>query len=489
MLQRDPFLVPHLEWEAVEFPLAVRGLAFDPFNGEFDPLATATVWRDTNCQLKGSIRGRWKDPAALDQYGYIGKGNIITQAILNGTDKHGNHVRLSGCVLGGFHTNSAAVNGQGYDIQSDLLFDTLQVSFTSTPVHQSKDSIQFEWYQCEHIDPHFWGRTYRSLDAKDKKVRIGLDHYDEDDPDFRFRSAKKDFFVLDTNEFTCIVAKVPKELMPNDMEGLCLEFRNSNIGVIDHSIIDDLACFLSFMLGAKLYHFGNSRLENNILAHAFLKNPHLPLDPQPAVPPVHYNFKYEWGDFALQANSLFPFYRKLQQPLSLNHAIDRIWTALEMSMGVNLPILAGAVEIIASGYLKMSGNDQLTYLAKDDYEQLIATELGSLREKLLHLEGGEIMLNKISGAFRKGVNEKMTFFFNLLGMEIGKTEKAAINLRNKMVHGKRDYQKEETIFDDIVLTRVYQVLFNRIVLKLLGYQGYYIDYSMENSPSRSLDNT
>jgi hypothetical protein len=107
----------------------------------------------------------------------------------------------------------------------------------------------------------------------------------------------------------------------------------------------------------------------------------------------------------------------------------------------------------------------------------------------LHLEGGEIMLNKISGAFRKGVNEKMTFFFNLLGMEIGKTEKAAINLRNKMAHGKRDYQKEETIFDDIVLTRVYQVLFNRIVLKLLGYQGYYIDYSMENSPSRPLDNT
>jgi hypothetical protein len=36
-------------------------------------------------------------------------------------------------------------------------------------------------------------------------------------------------------------------------------------------------------------------------------------------------------------------------------------------------------------------------------------------------------------------------------------------------------------------TRIYQTLFHRIVLKLLGYDGLYTDYGTPGHPSRTID--
>ena len=53
-----------------------------------------------------------------------------------------------------------------------------------------------------------------------------------------------------------------------------------------------------------------------------------------------------------------------------------------------------------------------------------------------------------------------------------------MQLRNVMTHGKRDYQKEKNAHEDVIYTRVYQSLLNRILLHLMGYDEYYIDYSL-----------
>lgn len=85
---------------------------------------------------------------------------------------------------------------------------------------------------------------------------------------------------------------------------------------------------------------------------------------------------------------------------------------------------------------------------------MIGDEIKQIREKLIGIDGAEIMLHKITGTFRKGPNERMTLFFNLLGLPVGKAEKDAINLRNKMTHGKRNYRIDDIAYDNIVLTRV-----------------------------------
>ena len=80
----------------------------------------------------------------------------------------------------------------------------------------------------------------------------------------------------------------------------------------------------------------------------------------------------------------------------------------------------------------------------------------------------------------------MNAFFKLIEIDIGKEEKAAIQLRNKMTHSARDYSQDEKAYDDLILTRVYEVLFNRIILKLLGYDAYYTDYSLQKSPLKHI---
>ncbi len=232
---------------------------------------------------------------------------------------------------------------------------------------------------------------------------------------------------------------------------------------------------------------GYSKIKDWELTEAFADGPDITLKGRSPLPPIHYNQQYDWGNFALQANQLFPKYRELRNQLSFNHALDRFWIANEVPVGVNLPILAGAMEIIAGDYLKMTGNDQLEYLSKADYEALIQDELTHLKSKLSAINGGNVILNKITGAFRKGPNEKISLFLSLLNLETGKAEKEAINLRNKMTHSKRDYTDDDVAFDDLILTRVYQVLFNRILLKIIGYSGYYIDYSMKGCPSKPID--
>ncbi len=81
----------------------------------------------------------------------------------------------------------------------------------------------------------------------------------------------------------------------------------------------------------------------------------------------------------------------------------------------------------------------------------------------------------------------MNHFLFSIGIEIGKTEKEAIALRNKMAHASRDYSDDNRIHDDLIYSRVYEVLFHRGILKLLEYDGYYIDYSLYKCPSKHIN--
>jgi hypothetical protein len=150
--------------------------------------------------------------------------------------------------------------------------------------------------------------------------------------------------------------------------------------------------------------------------------------------------------------------------------------------------LASAVEIIAEKYLKQeSCGYQNGYISQEEYLKLIKPEITELKNKLSSIKGGDIILNKILGDFRKGPNEKMNHFFSAIGIELGKLEKKAIALRNKMAHASRDYSDENRVQEDLIFTRIYEVLFHRTILKLLDYNGYYIDYSIKGCPLKYIN--
>ena len=479
MSRIDDFYVPHLEWEAVAFPLTLHGPTFEGDAYVLEGPATITLWRDANLQLKASLQTRLKDPRALDRGQHLGKGNIVRQLEVKARDADARLVVLTGCVLGGSRFNSYEANEDCYLVTLELLFDTARIVFTEAPADR-----QLEWFLVEGLHQYWRGSTKRCLTAALPKVRVGLDPEIADD--FRAgQSVSKDHFLLEVPEFRCIVAEVPREFT-GELRGICLEFRDGEIEKLDAGLLDDLKGFLSLLLGAKLYYMGYSRITGGALSEAFLDSPDVPLKVPVAMQPIRYNLHHDWGNFALQASLLFPRYRALQAKLFLNHVMERYWIAQAVPVGANLPVLAGGLEIIASAYLKMTGNNANEYLPQPAYDALIREEFLTLTEKLSGLPGGEVMLNKIKGAFRKGPNEKFNLFFELIGLEIGTAEKEAIKLRNKMTHSRIDYSEQDKAHDDIVSTRVYQALFNRTLLRILGYDGYYIDYSTKGLPLKPI---
>ena len=183
-----------------------------------------------------------------------------------------------------------------------------------------------------------------------------------------------------------------------------------------------------------------------------------------------------------------PAYLDKRTRIGLKDALSRYWISKDTPIGANLPVLASALEIINHNFIKDLDKELLEYLPKAEYQGLIKEELESIKNKLDYLPAKEkqIIVNKICGAYQKGSNEKMRILFDKLELEIGKVEEQAIKLRNSMVHGSRDYSDIEDAYDDLILSRAYEILFHRIILKLVGYTDYYIDYSMQNCPSKPI---
>jgi hypothetical protein len=86
-----------------------------------------------------------------------------------------------------------------------------------------------------------------------------------------------------------------------------------------------------------------------------------------------------------------------------------------------------------------------------------------------------------------GANDRLRFFFDEIGLPVGEAEWQAVRERNPMAHG------ASSVFDGTAnekmtkATRVYKTFFHRVVLKLLGYDGFYIDYGVLGHPSRAID--
>jgi hypothetical protein len=476
------FCVPHLEWETVPFPLIIGDIRCDATdNGQF-AAAQITLLRDENWELKATISGYTRSTQFYTTDRFTGNGNIITGELITGITDNGCQVILTDCIFSGIRIKSWETSADGYYFQSIISFDEVQIDFPNPSAEMTRQTFLY-WYLCDGIDVHLDRSTYRNLQHPLKKIRVGYQLTDEDQLDLIGSSRSKDYAILRTDELSCLIAQVPEELIPTGQNGVCIEYDTQTGQGLDRETIKELEYFIGFLLGNPLFGIGHSLIKNGQLCSAFLESPNF--IPMSAMPPIHFNRQHDWGNFELLINKFWPAYHELQNLLKLNNAISRYWVARELPLGTNLPIFSGAMELLADNYLTSTGQDKLEYLPQDEYLLLIES-VGHLKQNLGKVKGGDIIWSKIAGAYRKGPNEKMTHFFGLLGLDTGIAEKKAIRLRNKMAHGCRDYAKIEAAHEDLVLTRTYQVLFHRVLLKLLGYEDYYIDYSRQGSPSKPI---
>ena len=356
----------------------------------------------------------------------------------------------------------------------------------------TEPTFLIDWY-LNGPEQHVFSRTTdRKITLNYKRIRKSVNG---SDIDFEFNDpvsqGSLDFAYINTENVKFLIAKVNKNFGPRWSKNIGIEFRK------EYGIIPDLkqrkviSEIISFIFGKQLIHAGYTVYGGNgEILEQYSASPHIDnlvyLCQKPSESPIKIKLS---PIFNLEEvlNKLIPNYLRLRDELNLEKAFTLYWTALNTPIGVDLPIYSSALELIMNSWFKSTKSKiKGLYMEKQEFERILGEELSKIEEKLTSKEFGAPIVNKMKSSYQMSVRDRFTYFFKEIGLKIGDIENKAIKARNPSAHGSAKWDDES--FEKMILdTRAYQTLFNRVILKLLDYEGYYIDRSTYNDSQRKID--
>ncbi len=125
-------------------------------------------------------------------------------------------------------------------------------------------------------------------------------------------------------------------------------------------------------------------------------------------------------------------------------------------------------------------------MPKKEFEALSGSDLDAAEENLARVGTESGWQGGHEWPFSLATNESKEFFFEELDLLIGPVEQAPLRVRNSMAYEPStllDEGRHQDLFDH---TQSYRTHFNGVLLKLLGYDGGYVDYSARWRPERPL---
>lgn len=215
----------YLEWEFLEYPLNISEIKFEKNNWGFQKDINIEIKRTSNLRLEVVIKGCIDDFQNLDGNDYIGKGNIVKGQIIEGADGKGRSVKLYGCLLEEYKTDTFKYKY----IEGVLNIDSVIIRDCERRV--SNNLYRYEWFVLNGFpsNAHFWGSTLRNPKLDNKKIHIGIDNFDDIAENYSGATISKDYTSIKCLGTEIIISKVPAKSLPfSKYSGICLEIRNNN---------------------------------------------------------------------------------------------------------------------------------------------------------------------------------------------------------------------------------------------------------------------
>jgi hypothetical protein len=291
----------------------------------------------------------------------------------------------------------------------------------------------------------------------------------------------------------CAIIEAPGACGPEWSRNVALEYRAEWGGIPDEEAREAIGEIVGFITGRRLIQVGETGFDAN--GH-----------------PVEEISINPWGDntVALCGNGdrppvplgpldgprqlesvmalLVPAYLSLRPNLGLKSALWQYWLARETTADAGLTRISAAVDGLATRWLKSArAKTRGVYLPKEEYDSLTHSDFATIRQKLALVADRDSIIRILEGAFDiRGVAEKRTQFLRELGLQIGATELAAFKARHAPAPGTGPVSRE-AFRGTIRAIDAYRCTFERILLKLLGYVGDYIDYTAEGHLATPLD--
>lgn len=305
------------------------------------------------------------------------------------------------------------------------------------------------------------------------------------------KGTARDFFFVEMNEFDFIVQKISSEFLPAWANGLAIEYRSTFKKIPPQGIRTAISELAGFLLGTPLIPVGSTQLDsqNNVTGRIALNNRQkdiVHLCSSVWLSPIRYD---HGRNIETIFAKLISTYLQLEQDLDLSNVLWKYWIARSLAIGTNLPILSSALESLAENYLEKNNlKKKYSKQEKKPYLKFVKDELEPLFEKLWQFDFGEKVINQIKNPFHIGIGEKLKIFFKALDFDIHKktVENEALLSRNLMAHASLD-NSDVQVKKAVRLSRAYETLFNRTLLKILGYQEKYIDYYTHGYPEKEIN--
>ena len=468
----EKFVLPYLEWEVLREPITISEVD----DGTELPKGKKKIMinRDENYNLRATLY--FKDSTFMGKRASDVAGSFAETFDIQGSYSDLVHYTFESCLIENVSLH--------YMQEDQEILDTANIRFKGLKIRYKteKEGVHLsQWYLNGPKDYVFSRLTDRKLVRSFSRERFvsNENKIDSIKVSLESRSLPTDFIQIKTGDFQFLVTKVPSGIGPDWSSNIGIEYRKTWGRIPDMNEREKIEELCGFIFGRQLLPVGYTiydQNENMVEGYA-----HDPWGKEARSycskhdqPPIRISDGARGKAEDIISQLLLKYYEK-RELLRLNEALWNYWIARRMPPGTNLPILAAGVESIIDGWFNTKS--QGVYMKKEEFESLLKEEIEAIKEKFEKKPHGDKIIANILKAYNFGIMERYRVFFEEINLPIDDHEWEAINERHKFVHGR-------IIFDETDWKRViqhvntFETLLHKILLKVLGYSGTFIDRSV-----------
>ena len=482
-------LLEVIEWEVLREKIIIPKLT----NNSKLPEGSERIeiWRDDSYKICAKLYGKISDFSKQAKLEDGVAGTLVSTFSIEGTDAYKVFkYTLNHCCIARINHN--VVYNDSADVmafEADLIVYELKVQLYK----EEKGKVHVDWFLNGPRDSSFMFPrcTERNYSKTYERERCSVDGKSKIYPGDRSQNSDRDFAFIDAGEIKFIIAKIPGRVGPSWSNSICIEYRSEWGEIPGQEIREAIAELTSFVVGKHLLNIGYSIFDSTGQPQEQLAlNPWgdnvVSLCQMQEILPIRFSYT-AFDRLERILSQTIPKYLVLRNILNLNEALWRYWISSTLPLGTNLPILHAGLEILAKAWFKSNkSKTKGVYILQEKFNKLIEAGRNMIVPQLQAEPYGDRMIRKISNAYQMSQNERLPVFFDEIGLKCGKVENEALMARNMMTHS-HSKQTDETINKLLYFTRSYQALFHRIILKVLGFDGNYIDFSTGSWPERNID--
>ena len=262
---------------------------------------------------------------------------------------------------------------------------------------------------------------------------------------------------------------------------------------VHREIVEELLPALTFLCGCPVYIaeeelWSTEGVLLERISHSGSERSRLSPSPMPPIPFT--------SDFAVEDmfSRLLTKYREVKRTgLLIDQALHHLATAMSVPSEARFALLAVAFETLASSFARKEAGDQeasAKYLPKTEYRKVMQPLLRDLKKALsgkLPSEDLKALQGKLWGANNRAMGDRAKLLLTSLGIAQDDRVAPLLELRNSAIHeGTLSRKRPPDLQEVINFEEGMRTLLNKCVLRLLDYEGPFVDYGELGHPTTHL---